>query len=150
MNKMNKLFQIKNQFREFTCMKAHNLKGLYRNNMFSFNKNNYYSFSTKTELFFNDEKNKSKFNKMSSRDNTANIPTEEENMANLLNEMKSIETSQNHNVLIQKNDILFFSNLDDNFKKFKLGQFIIINETLHAQCISIKDNLATFLLVNQR
>lgn len=102
-----------------------------------------FSFSTFINPFTKDEKNKPNFVKISN-----NMPNEEENLAALLNEMKVAEQSKIKNYIIQKNDILFISNLDENLN-IKLGSFIEINDEFNAQCLSIKENVASFLLLNR-
>jgi hypothetical protein len=103
-----------------------------------------FAFSSFINPFTKEEKSKSNFLKISN-----NVPNEEENMAALLNEMKVAEQSKIINYIIQKNDILFISNLDENLQKIKLGSFIEINNEFNAQCLSIKENVASFLLLNR-
>jgi hypothetical protein len=105
--------------------------------------------SSSSNPFSNDDKSKSKFTKVSSGQNS-NIPLEEENLANLLNEMTLQKSTDNQNLIVQKNEILFIAKPDEMMKKVKLGQFIKLNETCLAQCISIKDSLFTFLALNKQ
>ena len=84
------------------------------------------------------------------------FPTEEENLSNLLKEMnqdKNDITNKNlNNVInyIQKGNILFISDFNENSKinKLKLGQFILINKKIQAQCVSIREKMVTFLMIN--
>ena len=106
-------------------------------------------FSSDINPFSSNEKSKSKFTKVSPQ-TTSNIPLEEENIFNLLSEMKTIQSKDNRNHLVQKNEILFIANPDESMEKVKLGQFIRINNKMNAQCFSIKDNLYTFLCLNKQ
>jgi hypothetical protein len=76
-----------------------------------------------------------------------NLPTEEENLDLLLNEMRSekIETASNLNY-IQKGGVVFLSS--DLVNKIKLGEFLKINKNIFAQCVSIKENLITLFIIN--
>jgi hypothetical protein len=106
-------------------------------------------FSSDINPFSNNEKSKSKFTKVSNQ-TLSNLPLEEENLANLLSDMKTLESKAYQNHLVQKNEILFFANPDESMREVKLGQFIRINNTTLAQCFSIKDNLYTFLALNKQ
>jgi hypothetical protein len=97
-----------------------------------------------------------------------NFPTDEENLGNLIKELdgrlinnnkipknETKEEMDNYNTLtnyvVQKDDIINISNFQDEpiLANIKMGQFIIINNSICAQCISIKNNLLTFLLANK-
>jgi hypothetical protein len=81
------------------------------------------------------------------------FPTEDENIANLINELmtpkseneSNISTMQNY--VIQKDDVVFISNFSNHkiLSKIKLGEFIEIDGKFFAQCITIKENLLIFI-----
>jgi hypothetical protein len=138
----------------FRSVLKNNIRGL--SNLTNFNstfklmlRNIPKKLSSSSNPFSNDDKSKSKFTKVSSGQNS-NIPLEEENLANLLNEMTLQKSTDNQNLIVQKNEILFIAKPDEMMKKVKLGQFIKLNETCLAQCISIKDSLLTFLALNKQ
>jgi len=80
------------------------------------------------------------------------FPTEEEHFTTLLNEMRNSETLINTNIsdvinFTQKGSILFISETNI-LKNISLGQFIEIKKSILAQCVSIRTNITTFLIVN--
>ncbi len=145
---MNYLFRSNRSNINFTLNTIQRIKYLTLKQFLFINKNPKHFFS-EINPFSNNEKSKSKFTKVSSQ-STSNIPLEEENLVNLLSDLKTLQSNDNQNYLVQKNEILFIANPDESMKKVKLGQFIKINNTIKAQCFSIKENLYTFLSLNKQ
>lgn len=83
---------------------------------------------------------------------------DEENIANLINEMTNTKNNSESNLsnyknyLIQKDDVIFISNYSHNniLSDIKLGQFLVFDKKYHAQCIAIKENLLIFILLNRQ
>jgi hypothetical protein len=74
------------------------------------------------------------------------LPLEEENLDTLLKEMNKINS--NNIISKQKDNIVFVSGYSDIKEIFNGGYFIINNRHL-SQCVSIKENLITFLLFDK-
>jgi hypothetical protein len=72
------------------------------------------------------------------------LPTEEESIDILMKEMN--KTDSNQIISKQKDDILFISGENINYNA---GQFYTLNQKYLSQCVSIKENLITFLLLER-
>jgi hypothetical protein len=109
-----------------------------------------FSSSNKNDFFhLMEDPTKPKFSKNLNKN--PEHPSEEENLTNLIKDLRSFKDS-NHiekPKIIQKDDIIFISNLDEQFKSLKLGEIIQINNKSLAQCISLKENLVTCILLNR-
>jgi hypothetical protein len=118
-----------------------------------------YKFRTVSNFFFSSSGKKDFFHfiedptkpKFSKNLNNLALPSEEENLTNLLKDLRSSKDNSQIEKpkILQKDDIIFISNLDDSFSEIKVGQIIQINNKSIAQCISIKDNLVTCILLNK-
>jgi hypothetical protein len=74
------------------------------------------------------------------------LPKDEENLDLLLKEMNRGETSSNIS-FNQKDDIIHISS--EKFEKIKLGECIKFNNKHFAQCVAIKENLVTLMLMDR-
>jgi hypothetical protein len=72
------------------------------------------------------------------------LPTEEETIDILLKEMNKTDSKQI--ISKQKDDIIFVSGEEQNYRT---GQFYMLNDRHLSQCVSIKENLMTFLLLER-
>jgi hypothetical protein len=72
------------------------------------------------------------------------LPTEEESLDILLKEMRKTDSKQI--ISKQKDDIIFISGEEQNYQS---GQFYMLNDKYLSQCVSIKENLMTFLLLER-
>jgi hypothetical protein len=80
---------------------------------------------------------------------TNELPKEEENLEILLRDM-NIDSNRSgvlNSMMNQKDDIVHISK--DAIGSAKLGQYMIFNNKHIAQCVSIKDNLVTLMLLNR-
>ncbi len=127
----------------------------WRKNKISLSKLNYYAIINKLKLFYSKMLRILKFSKINKFAFTKTIrnskmimknelPTEEESIDILLKEMNKNDSKQI--ISKQKDDVVFISGEQNNYIS---GQFYMINNKHLSQCVSIKENLITFLLLER-
>jgi hypothetical protein len=72
---------------------------------------------------------------------------DDENISSLLQEMEG--TTSDFYSFKQKDEVLLIQTGSKDIKGIAQGDFIQINNKYHAQCISIKENLLSFILLEK-